>query len=180
MEKSISKTVTSPWWRPLYLGLGVFAFLVAYYIGASHTLTVDEAKEELYQIRNKQKDLDQEAIFVNNIKPALGMFIPGFGIGLGAYSAYSTGIVISAVATLNPFYNGVMLLRPIATAFGLMELVIYGLAISRSGLLTYILIKRRKPYIDYIIPTAIEVTIVISVLAIAAIIEGSAIESHQR
>src|ERR1043165_4046751 len=140
MQKSIANTVTSLQWRPLYLALGICTFVAAYYVGASHNLTIDEAKEELHQIRNQKKIVDQKAIFFNNIKPALGMFIPGFGVGLGAYSAYSTGIVISAAAALNPIYKGLMLLSPLATPFGLMELAIYGLAISRSGLLTYVLV----------------------------------------
>jgi hypothetical protein len=40
-------------------------------------------------------------IFENNIQIALLEFIPGFGPAFGAYSSYSTGLVLSAIAQTN-------------------------------------------------------------------------------
>jgi uncharacterized membrane protein SpoIIM required for sporulation len=60
------------------------------------------------------------------------------------------------------------------TPFGILEIIAYGIAISRSGILSYQLIKyrnKRKSWQEYVIPTVIEIGIVLLVLLIAAIIE---------
>jgi hypothetical protein len=54
-----------------------------------------------------------------------------------------------------------------------LEIIAYGIAISRSGLLTYKLIKRKKSWKkEYIYPTLIEMGIFTAILLIGSIIEG--------
>ena len=61
------------------------------------------------------------------------------------------------------------------TPFGIMEVFVYGLAMSRSAMLIYYLLKR-MPWRKYAIPTLIELGIAIGVLFIAAVIEWQIIE----
>ena len=61
------------------------------------------------------------------------------------------------------------------TPFGILEAIAYGIAISRSGILSYQLIKTRKKSKywkeKYLIPTIIEIGVVIAILFVGAIIE---------
>jgi hypothetical protein len=59
--------------------------------------------------------------------------------------------------------------------YAIMEVFSYGLAISRSGMLIYQLVKK-KPWREYVIPTLIELGIVSIVLFAAAIIEWQMIQ----
>jgi hypothetical protein len=60
-----------------------------------------------------------------------------------------------------------------------MEVFAYGLAMSRSGMIIYKLVKK-KPWREYVIPTLIEIGIVVVVLFTAAIIEWQLIEQFGR
>ena len=82
-------------------------FVFVFYAGATFYMTSQEARNVLQQIATKNKQLDETGIFVNNVKPALGMFIPAFGVGLAIYSAFSTGMVFNAPATIYPLLKGV-------------------------------------------------------------------------
>ena len=51
--------------------------------------------------------IDGIGIFVHNTTIALPMFIPGFGVAWGLFSAYSTGFAYSAIAAAtNPLKPG--------------------------------------------------------------------------
>jgi hypothetical protein len=56
-----------------------------------------------------------------------------------------------------------------------MEVFAYGLAMSRSGMLIYHLVKK-KPWREYAVPTLIELGIVAVVLLAAAVIEWQMIQ----
>lgn len=102
------------------------------------------------------------------------MFIPGFGIVLGMLSAFSTGLVFNALSSISPALSNISPLVVFLTPFGILEIIAYGIAISRSGILSYQLIKdtnRRGSWRKYDIPTIIEIGIVVVILFIAAIIE---------
>jgi hypothetical protein len=60
-----------------------------------------------------------------------------------------------------------------------MEVFAYGLAMSRSGMIIYQLVKK-KPLREYLTPTLIEIGIVVVVLFTAAIIEWQLIEQFGR
>jgi uncharacterized membrane protein SpoIIM required for sporulation len=159
----------------MYLAAGVATFLIAYSAGAALPMTDEEAKELRKQFSDQIEGIDQYGIFVNNIKIALGMFIPALGVGLGVFSGFATGSVFSALANSSPLLDQAPPLLIFLTPFGAMELFTYGLAMSRSGMLIYQLVKR-KPWRDYAATTLIELGIAAAVLFAAALIEWWFIE----
>jgi len=161
--------------RLLYLAFGVAAFLISYSIGAAIPLSDEEAKEIRDQFSNQIEGIDQNGIFLNNLKIAFGMFVPALGVGLGAFSGFATGSVFAAIANSEPTLSGLPPLVILITPFGIMEVFTYGLAMSRSGMLVYQLVKR-KPWREYVVPTLIELGIAAAVLFAAAIIEWQIIE----
>lgn len=156
--------------RILYLVMGMATFLALYYAGASVQLTPDEAALLREEFGNKIEGIEESGIFINNIAIAFGMFIPAIGAGFGMFAGYSTGMIFAALAESNPDLFGVSPLAIMLTPFGIMEVFSYGLAMSRSSMLIYQLVKK-KPWREYVIPTLIELGIVAVVLFAAALVE---------
>ncbi len=161
--------------RLLYLLLGAAAFLVAYSVGAAIPLNNQEAQQVKKQFSDQISGIDQNGIFFNNVKIAFGMFIPAAGAALGIFSGFSTGTVFSALVSGSTALRGIPPLAILITPFGIMEVFAYGLAMSRSGMLVYQLVKR-KSWREYVIPTLIELGIVAVVLFAAAVIEWQMIQ----
>ena len=161
--------------RLIYLVFGAAAFLTAFSAGAAIPLSDEEAKEVRDQFSEQIEGIDQNGIFLNNVRIVLVMFIPAFGSGFGAFAGFATGTVFSALANGSPALSGVPPLIILITPFGIMEVFAYGLAMSRSVMLIYQLI-RKKPWREYAVPTLIEVGIVVVVLFAAAVIEWQIIE----
>lgn len=161
--------------RLLYLAFGVAGFLISYSAGAALPLSEEEARELREQFSEQIEGIDEYGIFLNNIRIALGMFVPGLGVGLGAFSGFATGTVFSALVSSNPLLGQAPPLIIFLTPFGAMELFTYGLAMSRSGMLVYYFVKKR-PWRDYAMPTLIELGIAAAVLLAAALIEWWFIE----
>lgn len=156
--------------RLLYLVIGIVIFVIAYFIGAGTDIGKNETENLRDQFNKQVKDIDQNGIFVNNLRISLGMFIPVLGMGLGIFSGFSTGLIFNVIAESSPLLNNISPLLILVTPFGVMEVFAYGLAMSRSGMLTYQIIKK-KQWREYIIPTIIEIGIVITILLIGATIE---------
>ena len=156
--------------RLLYLVIGIVVFVIAYFIGAGTDIGKNETENLRDQFNKQVKDIDQNGIFVNNLRISLGMFIPVLGMGLGIFSGFSTGLIFNVIAESSPLLNNISPLLILVTPFGVMEIFAYGLAMSRSGMLTYQIIKK-KQWREYIIPTIIEIGIVITILLIGATIE---------
>jgi hypothetical protein len=156
--------------RLLYLVIGIVVFVIAYFIGAGTDIGKNETENLRDQFNKQVKDIDQNGIFVNNLRISLGMFIPVLGMGLGIFSGFSTGLMFNVIAESSPLLNNISPLLILITPFGVMEVFAYGLAMSRSGMLTYQIIKK-KQWREYIIPTIIEIGIVIAILLIGAMIE---------
>lgn len=161
--------------RLLYLAFGAVAFLIAYSAGATINMSKKEAEDLKGQFAKQIAGIDQNGIFINNVKVALGMFIPGIGTGIGIFSGFSTGMVFSAMAETSPFISNVPPLIILLTPFGIMEVFAYGLAMSRSGMLIYQLVKK-KPWREYTILTLIEIGIIVVVLFVGAVIEWQLIQ----
>ena len=161
--------------RLLYLGFGVAAFLVAYSAGAAVPLSDEEAKDVRNQFSSQIEDINQNGIFLNNARIALVMFVPAIGAGFGTFSGFATGTVFSALASSSPMLTEVPPLVILITPFGIMEVFAYGLAMSRSGMLVYQLVKK-KPWREYVVPTLIELGIAAAVLFAAAVIEWQMIQ----
>ncbi len=126
-------------------------------------------------LTEKNKNLDELGIFANNLAPSLEMFIPAVGVGIGGYAAISTGQVYNAFSLANPALKNISPLTLLKTPFAIMEIIAYSIAMSRSGLLTYYLVRKRQEWRQFIIPTAIEIGIVILILLVGSIIEWQAI-----
>jgi ABC-type uncharacterized transport system permease subunit len=150
--------------------MGMAAFLALYYAGASVQLTPDEAALLREEFGSKIEGIEESGIFINNIVIAFVMFIPAIGAGFGMFAGYSTGMIFSALAESNPALFGVSPLAIMLTPFGIMEVFSYGLAMSRSSVLIYQLVKK-KPWREYVVPTLIELGIVAAVLFAAALVE---------
>ncbi|MDN5845051.1 MAG: stage II sporulation protein M [Candidatus Nitrosocosmicus sp.] len=120
-------------------------------------------------------DIDEFGIFLNNLKIALVMFIPVIGLVMGTISGFSTGLVFNSIMNL----SGVTYSNPLViflTPFGILELVSYGLAISRGCILFFELLKKKftKKSLFYLL---IEVALVSGMLLVGAIIEWMMIEN---
>jgi uncharacterized membrane protein SpoIIM required for sporulation len=150
--------------------MGAGVFFGVYSIGAEVEMSPEEAEEVRDAFDEQIQDIDDVGIFLNNIRIALGMFVPGAGVALGVFSAYATGNVFAAIAQDSPVLQGVPPQLILITPFGIMEVFSYGLAMSRSALLVYYFIKRR-PWREYAMPTLVEIGIVVAVLLAAAVIE---------
>lgn len=162
-----------------FVFLGVFS--VAFSAGAEMTVPEEEAQIFLDEFNKLLDALQGEnfgiEIFLHNTQIALPMFIPGFGIGWGIFSAFSTGFAFAALATTAPLLNEIPPLAMIfATPFGLMELAAYSIGMSRSFLLAFSLIKK-TPLSQQWKQTAIEIGIVIGLLLAGGIIEAYMIET---
>ena len=153
------------------------AFMLAYAVGAALPLGEQEAEDVRTSFLADIETIDQTGIFLNNIAIALAMFIPGVGAGLGIFSGISTGVVFNAFALVTPELAGVPPLSVLVTAFGLLEVFAYGLAMSRSAMLAIQLAKKseRQHWRQFAAATAIEVAIVFIVLLAGSVIEGEEI-----
>jgi hypothetical protein len=165
--------------RLLYLFIGTVVFVIAYFIGAGTDIGKNETENLRDQFNKQVNDIDQNGIFVNNLRISLGMFIPVLGMGIGIFSGFSTGLIFNVIAESSPLLNNISPLLILVTPFGVMEVFAYGLAMSRSGMLTYQIIKK-KQWREYIIPTIIEIGIVITILLIGAMIEWQIITQFDK
>jgi hypothetical protein len=154
--------------RIVYLGLFIFLFLIFFLIGTS--VSFDKTTSELLkeQFQNKIKNIDSMGIFINNFLISILMFVPGIGIAFGLFSGFSTGNIFMIITRGLPIQVPPLLV--FLTIFGIMELVSYGIAISRSYLLLIHVLKRSRIK-ENLIHTAIEIGIVAIILLFSAIIE---------
>ena len=161
--------------RLLFLVIGMIVFIIAYSIGAIF-LKINSSEAEIIKrhFQEQIKGINQYKIFINNFRAGLGMFIPGFGIAIGIFAALSTGLIYNAISLTSPTVSHISPLIVFLTPFGILEIIAYGIAISRSGILSYQLIKdtnKRKSWQKYVTPTIIEIGIVLIILLIGSIIE---------
>jgi Zn-dependent protease len=168
-------------WRFVSFVFGMIVFIITYSIGATLVhINASQAQFIKTHFQKQIKGINQYGIFANNVRVALGMFIPGLGIALGTFSAFSTGLVFNALYTISPALSNISPLIVFLTPFGILEIIAYGIAISRSGILSYQLIKdtnKRNSWRKYVIPTVIEIGIVVAILFIAAMVEWQMIRT---
>jgi len=154
--------------RFLYLAIGIFLFLIFFLIGT--TISFDKTTTTLLkeQFQKKIKNIDSTGIFINNFLISILMFIPGVGIAFGLFSGFSTGNIFMIITQDLPIQLPPLLV--FLTIFGIMELISYGIAISRSYLLLIQIFKRTNIK-ENIIHTSFEIGVVAIILFISAIIE---------
>jgi Stage II sporulation protein M len=155
--------------RVIYVALGIVAFLIAYSVGAAVHMGKQQTEDLRRHFAEQIRGIDQNGIFINNARIALGMFVPAAGIGLGVISGFYTGMIFTAIAATSAL-NNVPPLVILITPFGIMEVFAYGIAISRSGIFIYQLVKK-KSWREYAVPILIEIGIVILILLVGAVIE---------
>lgn len=159
--------------RILYLIVGILVFLIFFTIGTS--VSFEKSTSELLkeQFQNKIKNIDNIGIFANNFLISILMFIPGIGIAFGLFSGFSTGNIFMIITQDLPIQIPPLLV--FLTIFGMMELISYGIAISRSYLLLIHILKRTNIK-ENLIHTGIEIGIVAIILFFSAIIEWNLIK----
>ncbi len=156
-------------------------FTVVYGTSAVTSEPTEEEIEEVMSFFEEIVDtIDGIGIFTHNTTIALPMFVPGFGVVWGLFSAYSTGFAYSAIAAANADVAQLNPLAVLLTPFGLMEMSAYSIAMSRSTLLAknvfqknWELIKNEKLILF------IEIGIVVGLLLIGGIVEMWMIETAQ-
>ena len=156
----------------IFVGL----FSVSYFIGSQSEVSHEDALTFQEEFNNLIEDIDGIGIFLHNSVVALPMFIPGFGIAWGFFSSWQTGQAFAALALLNPIISDIHPLAILyASPFGIMELVAYSTAMSRSFLLIHKIIKKIPIKNDYKI-IGIEVGLVLGLLIAGGFLEAYMIE----
>ena len=161
----------------------IFTAIFTVVYGTS-AVTSEPTEEEIQEVMDFFDEIvgtiDGIGIFVHNVLIALPMFIPGFGVAWGLFSAYSTGFAFSAIAAANADVAQLNPLAILLTPFGLMEVAAYSIGMSRSVLLAknvyqknWDLIKNEKLILF------VEIGIVITLLLIGGIVEMWMIETAQ-
>jgi len=160
-----------------FIFLGIFAG--AFQFGTMSTVSAEEANIFMKEFEDLILDIDAFGIFVHNTTIALPMFIPGFGVAWGIFSAWSTGFAFAAIAATVPEIGDISPLSLLfLSPFGLMEIFAYSLGISRS----FILIRAISKKINlrqFIKPTVIEIGIVVTLLLAGGYLEFYIIELAQ-
>jgi hypothetical protein len=157
-----------------FIFLGLFA--ATFQVGSMSTVSEEEANAFMAEFEELILDIDAFGIFVHNLTIALPMFIPGFGVGWGLFSAWSTGFAFASIVMTVPQLSDIPPLSLLfLSPFGLMELVAYSFGISRSFILIRAIIKRID-LVPFIKPTLIEIGIMVSLLLAGGYLEFYMIE----
>ena len=157
----------------IFIGL----FSASYFIGSQSEVSHEDALTFQEEFNNLIEDIDGIGIFLHNSVVALPMFIPGFGVAWGFFSAWQTGQAFAALALLNPIISDIHPLALLyASPFGIMELVGYSIAMSRSLLLIHKIIKKISIKNDYKI-IGIEIGIVLGLLIAGGFLEAYLIDT---
>jgi len=119
-------------------------FTVALQVGSLFPVDPVEAKAFISGLEAQIEGIDAVGIFLHNSALSLLMFVPFGGALWGIVTASQTGLAYSALITVQPSMSfmpavGLLYLSP----FGIMELVAYSIAMSRSLIVGHRLLKRQ-------------------------------------
>jgi len=155
-------------------------FAASFTVGSKMRLSEEESKtfvDEFNKLLDTMKGGNFSVeIFSHNAQIALPMFLPGAGIGWGVFSAFSTGLAVSALQINNPMLTKIPSLAILVTPFGLIELASYSIGMSRSLILISKIVRKSLTRQD-IKFAMVEVGLVVGFLLLAAFIEVQMIES---
>ena len=159
----------------IFMGL----FSLSFQIGATSEVSDAESNSFVQEFLSNTQEIDGLGIFQNNSFVALPMFVPGIGVILGVYSAWSTGFGFAAIVSMAP---GLAEIQPLSifylSPFGIMEIAAYSISMSRSFHIAYVLFKRVNLKL-LIKPTIIEIGVVIALLLAAGFLEEYMIKLSQ-
>ena len=156
------------------------SFVVVFQLGSMSTVSEEDADAFMTEFESLVLDIDGFGIFAHNTTIAMLMFIPGFGVVWGFFSAWLTGYAFAAITTATPELSGIQPLTVLfLSPFGLMEITAYSLGLSRSFILIRAIFKRDN-LIQLIRPTVIEIGIVVGLLLAGGYIEFYMIEMVQQ
>lgn len=159
-----------------FIASGMAIFLVAFMTGTSTELSNTEAKGITNDFGEQVKGITAFGIFTNNFWIASKIFIPVVGLFIAVISGYTTGVVFAALTAGKSVAHPLLLFL---TPFGALEILAYGIAISESIILPYILWKRKKNVVmQHLKQTLVLVGIVAVLLLSAAFIEFAIIGSR--
>jgi len=155
-------------------------FSATYQIGSMFPVSEEEANTFMSEFKKLVVDIGAIGIFLHNSSVSLPMFIPGFGVAWGLFSAWSTGFAFSAIVSITPELAkipplAILFLSP----FGIMELTAYSIATSRSFMLIKEISKKTN-LAPLLKPTAIEIGIVIGLLLAGGYLEDYMIKLVQK
>lgn len=154
-------------------------FTAAFQLGSMSQVSEDEANIFMEEFDKLVKDIDAIGIFAHNTTISLPMFIPGFGVVWGLFSAWSTGFAFAAIVSITPQLEEIHPLTILyLSPFGLMELCAYSLATSRSFILIREIAKKTN-LTPFLKPTIIEITIVVGLLLAGGFLEDYMIKLSQ-
>jgi len=157
-----------------FIFLGLFA--ATYQIGSMSTVSEEEANAFMAEFEELVSDIDAFGIFVHNLTIALPMFIPGFGVAWGLFSAWSTGFAFASIVVTAPQLADIHPLSILfLSPFGLMELAAYSFGISRSFILIRAIVKKTD-LIPLLKPTLIEIGVMVGLLLAGGYLEFYMIE----
>lgn len=167
--------------RIIFFFIFLAVFSAAFSLGAEMEVPEQEAQLFLDEFNKLLTALQSGnfglEIFLHNVEIALPMFIPGFGMAWGVFSAFSTGFAFAALSTTAPQLMQIPPLTMIfATPFGLMEIAAYSLGMSRSFLIMAAILKKAQLKQQWK-PSVIEIAIVVGLLLAGGIIEAYMIET---
>ncbi len=80
--------------------MGIFS--ISFQIGAMSEVDDAESNSFVQEFLSNTGEIDGLGIFQNNSFAALPMFVPGIGVILGVYSAWSTGFGFAAIISMAP------------------------------------------------------------------------------
>ncbi len=166
--------------RVLVFLIFVGLFSISLQLGSYVPIDESDAREILFEFLNTVEELDAFGFFLNNTLLSLPMFIPGIGVVWGFYSGVSTGFTYGALASLTPELSIIPALSILyGTVFGFLELIAYSIAMSRSYILIYGIIKKSNLK-SQLIPLVIEIGIVLVLLFVGSMLEFNMMEEARQ
>jgi len=135
------------------------------------TETANMLSDQIGQTLTENKDFSSLtiAIFVNNCRICLIMFIPIVGAVFGALSLFSTGVAINALSIVQGVPSNLMLLSLIIGPIFWIEFIAYSMGMTESVWLFRRALQGRWKELKR---AAILIGIAVGLLAIGAIIES--------
>ena len=157
--------------RILIFFVFLILFTIIYDFGTMNEVKKTDAEKFIDDFNEIVHEIDSIGIFLHNSAIALPMFIPGFGILWGFFSSWSTGYAFAALESIKPSLSSIDPLKLLYfTPFGLLELTAYSIAMSRSFLLIYKIVKKISLKSDIVIILT-EIIITITLLFLGGFIE---------